>query len=79
MTSGNGQVTRLNYRVEEAAEALGIGITLARQLVKDGTIPSFKLGRRRLILARELERMNEQHAEGWREEQRTESRTWMAS
>lgn len=71
--------TPLNYSVEEAAEALGISYSFAKKLIADGTIPSHKWGRRRLILASELERANREHAEHWREDQRVDGdRKWAA-
>jgi excisionase family DNA binding protein len=36
---------RLAYKVSEIGELLGISRSLAYQLVGDGTIPSFRLGR----------------------------------
>ena len=68
------EVVKLNYSVEEAAEALGIGITLCKKLIGQGSIPSHKYGNRRLILARELEAANEQHAASWREQDRSITR-----
>lgn len=44
----------LNVSVEEAASALGIGRTLVFALIKNGTLRSFKLGKRRLIPVSEL-------------------------
>jgi excisionase family DNA binding protein len=67
-------VVKLNYSVEEAAEALGIGITLCKQLIADGSIPSHKYGGRRLIPARDLEAANDQHAATWREQDRSITR-----
>jgi len=40
---------RLAYSPAEAAQALGISRARLYQLLDDGTIPSVKLGRRRLI------------------------------
>ncbi|PFG75150.1 helix-turn-helix domain-containing protein [Tepidiforma thermophila] len=40
---------RLTCTVEEAARLLGISRTLAYRLVKSGKLPSFKVGKRRLI------------------------------
>lgn len=74
-------VIPLNYSVAEAADVLGIGVTLMRKLVRDGAVPSHKFGRRRLIPAAQLERFNAEHAAIWREEQRTtgDDLRWMAS
>jgi excisionase family DNA binding protein len=56
-------VDRLAYSPAEAAQALGISRARLYQLLDDGTIPSLKLGRRRLIrqeaLASLLERLEE--------------------
>lgn len=45
---------RLAYSPAEAARALGISRARLYQLIDDGTIPSIKLGRRRLIRAEAL-------------------------
>lgn len=42
-------VSRAAYSVEEAAQALGIGRTYAFQLIKDGSLETVRLGRRRLV------------------------------
>jgi excisionase family DNA binding protein len=42
--------------VEDAAQSLGIGINTMWQLIRDGTIPSKKQGRRTLVLTVDLER-----------------------
>lgn len=46
---GLSPVERLAYSPAEAAQALGISRARLYQLLDDGTIPSVKLGRRRLI------------------------------
>ena len=43
------RVDRLAYSPAEAAQVLGISRARLYQLLDDGTIPSLKLGRRRLI------------------------------
>jgi excisionase family DNA binding protein len=43
------RVDRLAYSPAEAAQALGISRARLYQLLDDGTLPSVKLGRRRLI------------------------------
>jgi len=46
--------------VEEAAETLGISRNLAYQLVREGKIPSIRLGEKRLVVSRAaLERLLE--------------------
>jgi len=37
------------YSVSEAAQALGIGTTLCRELIKSGELPSVRIGRRLLV------------------------------
>ncbi len=46
---------RLLLTVEEAAQRLGIGRTLAWQLVRDGQLPSVRLGRLVRVPVRGLE------------------------
>ncbi len=46
---------RLLLTVEEAAKRLGIGRTLAWQLVRDGQLPSVRLGRLVRVPVRGLE------------------------
>ena len=48
---------RLSYSVHEAAMATGIGRTTLYKLIGDGTLPSTKIGGRRLIRAADLDRM----------------------
>jgi excisionase family DNA binding protein len=43
-------VPRLTYTVEEAAQALGIGKTLAYELVNTGEIPSILIGQKRRLV-----------------------------
>ena len=43
------RVDRLTYSPAEAASVIGISRARLYQLMDDGTIPSLKLGRRRLI------------------------------
>jgi excisionase family DNA binding protein len=44
-----GWTTSSLWTVEEAARALGISRSLAYALVRDGVIPSLRLGRRRVV------------------------------
>jgi excisionase family DNA binding protein len=46
---------RLAVGVEEAAELLGLGRSSVFILMKDGTLKSLKVGKRRLIAMSELE------------------------
>lgn len=48
---------RLTLTVEEAAARLGISRTLAYELVRQGKIPSLRLGRRRLVPVHALDLM----------------------
>ena len=41
---------QLTYTVEEAAEVLGIGRGLAYIMVRDGELPSIRMGQRRLLV-----------------------------
>lgn len=46
---------RLVHSVDEAAEMLGIGRTLAYDLIRTGQLPSVKIGQRRLVARRDLD------------------------
>ncbi len=46
---------RLTYTVPEAAALLGIGTTLAKELIRTGELRSIKIGRRRLVARADLE------------------------
>ncbi len=46
---------KMVYSVDEAAAQLSIGRTLIRQLISDGTLPSLKIGHRRLVARADLE------------------------
>lgn len=46
---------RLTFSVEEAADVLGIGLTMAKQLIRTGELRSIKIGRRRLVAWADLE------------------------
>ena len=48
--------TRLALGVQEVADALGVSRELVKQLIRTGELPSVKLGRRRLISRKALER-----------------------
>lgn len=43
---------RLTYTVEETAQALGISRGLAYEMVREGTLPSLRLGERRIVVPR---------------------------
>lgn len=46
---------------DQTAELLGLGRTTAYQLLRDGEIPSFKYGRRRIVARRDIEAWLERH------------------
>lgn len=48
---------RLTMSVEEAAELLGIGRSLAYQAARTGEIPTIRIGRRLLVPIRALEQV----------------------
>ena len=50
---------RLTYDVAQAAKVLGISRNLAYDMVKDGTLPVVKLGKRLLVPKKALEQMLE--------------------
>jgi excisionase family DNA binding protein len=52
----------LTVSVERAAAILGIGRSRVYELIADGTLESFKLGKRRLIRVAALERLVDQLA-----------------
>lgn len=52
-------IPRLTLTVSEAAQALGIGETLARELIRTGQLPVLRLGRRVLIARAAIERLLE--------------------
>lgn len=45
---------RLTYSIVEAADVLGIGTTLAKELIRTGELRSIKIGRRRLVARADL-------------------------
>jgi excisionase family DNA binding protein len=48
-------VERVTFGVDEAAEMLGIGTTLAKELIRTGELRSIKIGRRRMIARADLD------------------------
>jgi excisionase family DNA binding protein len=55
MSNGQGD-SRVAVRTAEAASRLGLGKTIVRQLVRDGELRSFTVGRAVLIPLTELDR-----------------------
>ena len=51
-----GTMQRASFRVEEAAQYLGIGRASLYRLLDSGDLQSFHIGRRRLVLKSELYR-----------------------
>ena len=47
---------RLAFGVQEVADALGVSRELVKDMIRTGELPSVKLGRRRLISRKALER-----------------------
>jgi excisionase family DNA binding protein len=47
---------RLAFGVQEVADALGVSRELVKHMIRTGQLPSVKLGRRRLISRKALER-----------------------
>lgn len=41
--------------IDDAARAIGVARSMLYEIVARGELPSFKMGRRRMILAKELE------------------------
>jgi len=57
MSTETSPVARLTYSVEEAAQALGISRNSAYAYVKNGTIPSVRVGARLLVPKGALDRL----------------------
>jgi excisionase family DNA binding protein len=63
---------KVAYSLEEAADALGIGLTMFTELVLSGEIPSFRIRRRRLVRKMDLQsfadrlfdQQNSEHGDG---------------
>lgn len=54
MTPTN-QFQPLALGIDDAARVIGVARSMLYEIVARGDLPSFKLGRRRMILAKELE------------------------
>ena len=55
-------VDKLFLNVSETAQALGLGETLTKQLIREGRLRSVLIGRRRLVHVEQLRRFAEQLA-----------------
>lgn len=53
----NERLGKLTYSVAEAAVITGLGRTTLFALMRSGTLPSFTIGKRRLIYSADLEGM----------------------
>lgn len=49
--------SRKTYTVREAAGMFGVGLTLFRRLIRDGSVPTIRLGTRVLIPRAAIERL----------------------
>ncbi|MBI2843047.1 MAG: helix-turn-helix domain-containing protein [Armatimonadetes bacterium] len=58
------QPEKLAYSIPEAAAALGIGVSLLKEMLYCSRIRSVKIGKRRVIPRRELERFLEESSNG---------------
>lgn len=52
--SNTPAVPQLSVSIEEAARSIGVARSTIYEIVSRGDLPSFKLGRRRMILMAEL-------------------------
>lgn len=57
MNNDNERLVRLAYSVTEAVAITGLGRTTLFALMRNGTLPSFTIGKRRLIASADLEAM----------------------
>ncbi|WP_435203726.1 helix-turn-helix domain-containing protein [Qipengyuania sp. 902] len=53
---------RLTYKIDEVAQALGLGKTTIHKLLRDGELQKIKLGRATLIPAESVEALVQRHA-----------------
>jgi excisionase family DNA binding protein len=56
-TATDAEIVRQTLTVEEAAQILGIGRTLAFEMARRGDLPALRLGRRLVVPRAALERM----------------------
>jgi len=54
-TDKDTNVVLISYSVENAAKALGIGRSMAYQLIREGQLSVVKIGRRTLVPVKECE------------------------
>lgn len=53
---------RMTYKIDEVAQALGLGKTTIHKLLRDGELQKIKLGRSTLISAESVEELLARHA-----------------
>lgn len=53
---------RMTYKIDEVAQALGLGKTTIHKLLRDGELQKIKLGRSTLIPAESVEALLRRHA-----------------
>lgn len=53
---------RMTYKIDEVAQALGLGKTTIHKLLRDGELQKIKLGRSTLISAESVEALLRRHA-----------------
>lgn len=60
--SEENSLNRKTYKIDEVAQALGIGKTTVHKLLRDGELQKIKLGRSTLISADSIEALLQRHA-----------------
>lgn len=53
---------RKTYKIDEVAQALGLGRTTIHKLVREGELQKIKLGRSTLISAKSVDALLQRHA-----------------
>ena len=56
LTAASAGEPRLAFGIQEVADALGVSRELVKHMIRTGELPSVKVGRRRLISRKALER-----------------------
>ncbi len=59
LTVSASGVPRLAIGLQDAPEALSVGMSTVKKLVREGVLPTFKIGRRRLVRVSDLEALME--------------------
>ncbi|QIG54490.1 helix-turn-helix domain-containing protein [Altererythrobacter sp. BO-6] len=55
-------MNRKTYKIDEVAQALGLGKTTIHKLIREGELQKIKLGRSTLILAESVDSLLQRHA-----------------